>query len=157
MKNYFLLGIFLLSTIFTYAQIPGSGTSTRKKGIGKITGIILDGEGGNGVEFSTISLFKGEELIDGTITDDKGKFALNLLIDGNYTIEVSFLGYEKKVIENILIEKERTVNLEDIHLSEGAATLDEVTVTGTRSLIEEKVDRMVYNACLLYTSPSPRD
>lgn len=146
MKNYFLLSLFLLSITMSYAQIPGTGTSLRKTGIGKITGTILDDKGGTGVEFSTISLFLGEDLIDGTITDDKGKFALNELIDGNYKLEISYLGYDKKVLDDIVIEKERSINLGDIFLSEGAATLDEVTVTGERSLIEEKVDRMVYNA-----------
>lgn len=146
MKNYFLLLFFLLGTILSYAQIPGTGTSLRKKGIGKISGTILDDKGGAGVEFSTISLFLEDELVDGTITDDKGKFSINELIDGTYKLEISFLGYDKKVMDNVIIEKERSINLGDIFLLEGAATLDEVTVTGERSLIEEKVDRLVYNA-----------
>ncbi len=148
MKKYFLTSIFLFSIVLSFAQVTGdpASTSLRKKGIGKITGKVLDDKGGTGVEFATVSLFLGDKLVDGTITDDNGKYALNELIDGNYAIEVSFLGYDKIVMENIVIEKERTVNLEDIYLSETTTTLDEVTVTGQRAFIEEKVDRMVYNA-----------
>lgn len=148
MKKYFLSFAFLFGIVLMYAQIPGdpAGTSLRKKGIGKITGKVLDTEGGSGVEFATISLFLKEELIDGTITDNDGKFALNELIDGNYTLEISFLGYDKIVVDDVLIEKERSVNLDDVYLSESATMLDEVTVTGQRAFIEEKVDRMIYNA-----------
>lgn len=148
MKYTVALITFLMCASMSWAQIPGvpSGTSTRTKGIGKITGTVLDQKDNNAVAFSTISLLREDQLIDGTITDEKGKFALNELIDGTYKLEISFLGYEKKIVEDVVIEKERTVNIGDIFISEGAATLDEVTVTGERSLIEEKVDRMVYNA-----------
>lgn len=150
MIKYAYSFVFLFSVVLTNAQIPNqlSGNSLRTKGIAKISGTVLDSEGGSGVEFATISLFRtaDNELIDGTITDDKGKFSLNDLIDGNYKLEVSFLGFDKKLLENIIIEKERNVDLEDIVLAQVANVLDEVTVTSDRSLIEEKVDRMVYNA-----------
>lgn len=144
MKNWFCLLALLLFTTTAWSQIPGN--STRTKGIGKIVGFIVDEEKDEIIEFATISLYRGEELIDGTITDEKGKFTLTGLIDGKYKLEVSFLGYDKKTIEDVEIKKERTLNLKRIGLVTGAATLDEVTVTGQRQLIEEKVDRMVYNA-----------
>ncbi|MBX2872649.1 MAG: TonB-dependent receptor [Saprospiraceae bacterium] len=144
MKNWFCLFALLFCTHTVWSQIPGN--STRTKGIGKIVGFIVDEEKGDIIEFATISLYRGEELIDGTITDEKGKFALSGLIDGTYKLEVSFLGYDKKTIEGVEIKKERTLNLKRIGLVTGAATLEEVTVTGERQLIEEKVDRMVYNA-----------
>ncbi len=145
MKRILFTTFVMLLTLSIIAQIP-NGQSTRKKGIGKITGTILSEGDQNPVEFSTISLFREADLIDGTITDEKGKFVLNELIDGTYKLEISFLGYEKTVVEDVEIKKERSINLGKIFLSEGAATLEEVTVTGERSLIEEKVDRMVYNA-----------
>lgn len=144
MKYWFSLCTLLFCTFSLWGQIPGN--STRTKGIGKIVGFVVDDEKDDIIEFATISLYRGEELIDGTITDDKGKFTLTGLIDGQYKLEVSFLGYDKKTIENVEIEKERTLNLKRIGLSTAAATLDEVTVTAERRLIEEKVDRMVYNA-----------
>ncbi|MCB9265722.1 MAG: TonB-dependent receptor [Lewinellaceae bacterium] len=148
MKKLILSSALLFSTLLIYGQFSSQlpGASQRVKGIGKITGTVFDNEGGSGVEFATISLFREGELIDGTITDDRGKFALNELIDGNYTLEVSYLGYDKIVLKDIVIEKERTVSLDDIYLSASATVLDEVTVTGQRAFIEEKVDRMVYNA-----------
>lgn len=144
MKNWFCLLALLLFTTTAWSQIPGN--STRTKGIGKIVGFIIDAENDEIIEFATISLYRGEELIDGTITDEKGKFTLTGLIDGKYKLEISFLGYDKTVMEDLEIKKERTLNLKRIELEKGAATLDEVTVTGQRQLIEEKVDRMVYNA-----------
>lgn len=144
MKNWFCLLILLFGTISVWGQIPGN--SLRTKGIGKITGTVQDELDGRPIEFATISLYRNDELIDGTITDDKGKFSLEGLIDGTYKIEISFLGFDQKVINDAKIEKERSLDLGKVSLSTGAATLDEVTVTGQRQIIEEKVDRMVYNA-----------
>ncbi|MEM9888285.1 MAG: outer membrane beta-barrel family protein [Bacteroidota bacterium] len=149
MKNLLcsiLITLFTVSTI--WAQFPGvaTGTSTRTKGIGKITGTVLEEKEGAVVEFSTISLYREEKLIDGTLADSKGDFVLNELIDGNYRLEISFIGFEKKVVEDILVEKERNVNLGEIYLVEDINVLKEVEVTGQRSLIEERVDRLIFNA-----------
>ncbi len=144
MKKYFLLPVFLLSSLLTYSQIPGASAQT--KGKGEISGMVLTNEGGAGVEFATVSLSLEDQLIDGTITDEKGKFTLGGLIDGTYKLEVSFIGYEKIILEEIVMKDEKSIDLENIYLSGAATTLDEVTVTGQRAFIEEKVDRMVYNA-----------
>lgn len=148
MKTYILSILFTCIVLFAFSQAPGNfpGASTPKKGIGKITGKVLSSEEGAGIEFATIYLYLGEKLVNGTITDAEGKFTLNELIDGSFKLEVSILGFDKIVLDDVNIENGRTLNLDDIHLSEAVMTLDEVTISGQQSLIVEKVDRMVYNA-----------
>jgi len=65
---------------------------------------------------------------------------------GNYKLLISFIGFRDKTINNIKIEKGKDVELGVITLSASVQNLAEVTITGEKSLVEEKVDRLVYNA-----------
>lgn len=118
------------------------------KGNGKISGQVLDNDSNQPVEFANIVLLdpKTTKAVDGTVCDMDGKFTLTKLAEGTYTLTVTFIGYETKTIENITVDKRGEVQLPTIKLSTGAKVLSEVVVEGQRSLIEEKVDRTVYNA-----------
>lgn len=117
------------------------------KGNSKIQGEVINPLG-EAVEFSAISLFlvESNQLVDGTITDEKGKFELKNLGQGKYRMEISFLGFDNIERNDILIGDDETLDLGQISMLEKAEFLNEVTVTAEKSLIEEQVDRMVYNA-----------
>lgn len=136
-----LLHIFLVG----FAQNPGPVETP--KGNGKITGIVMDAESGQPVEFANVALVdpKTSKPIDGAVCDDKGKFTITKIAEGTYSIAISFIGYETNTIENIKIEKGE-VNLGTLKLQTTAKVLKEAVVEGQRQLIEEKVDRTVYNA-----------
>ena len=127
---------------------PNQNQKQQPKGFAKINGIILDSTSNKGVEFANVALYNKatNKLIDGTIADEKGKFTIEGLADGVYKIQVTFLGYGASAVDDIKIVKERNVSLPIIKLAESSSTLGEVTVTGQKALIEEKVDRLVYNA-----------
>lgn len=152
--RFFLLILLSISSILLSAQSPpissdGTLNLPRPKGKGRIIGAVVNATTGNPIDFSTISLFNANDnnLIDGTISDVDGKFELNNLPDGQYRIELSFLGYET-LNKDIKVENEAKVELGVLKLSEAFAILDEIVVKGERSMIEEKVDRTVYNASL---------
>ncbi len=76
----------------------------------------------------------------------KASFLLTKIINGDFKILISFIGYGNKTIDNIKLAKGQELDLGTIKLASNTKTLDEVTVTGQSALIEEKVDRLVYNA-----------
>ncbi len=146
MKKAFLL--FFTISLFSFtvqAQQPGTEIP---KGNGKISGQVLDGETNQPVEFANIVLLDPATLkaLDGTVCDIDGKFTLTKLAEGTYTLTVTFIGYETDTLKNISVDKRGEVELSTIKLSTGAKILNEVVVEGQRSLIEEKVDRTIYNA-----------
>jgi iron complex outermembrane recepter protein len=65
----------------------------------------------------------------GAITDAAGKFDLQLP-RGSYTLRISFVGYESRVEEIVLDEKDQTISLT---LKEAPLSLDEIVVLGSRS------------------------
>lgn len=128
--------------------LPGTAGDQSPKGNSKITGTILDSASAKPVEFASIALYNKStgQAIDGTVADEKGKFELSKVINGDFKILISFIGYANKTVDNIKLGKGQDLNLGNIQLSSNTKTLDEVTVTGQAALIEEKVDRLVYNA-----------
>lgn len=144
MRNSVIIFLVLLTNI-AFAQRPPMPAT---KGIGKISGKIIDEQTKEAIEFATISLYiqATNELIDGTVTDAKGNFALNELKDNTYKLEISFIGYATRTIADVVMVKEKNVSLDDITLLSSAQDLGEVVVQSERALIEEKVDRLVYNA-----------
>lgn len=132
----------------TKPAIPGLNPNAATTGGSKIFGVVIDSITSKPVEFANIVLYRksDNQLIDGTATDEKGKFTLENVSNGVYKIELSFLGFNTKYLTNITIDKEQKKDLGSIKISPFAKSLAEVTVTGDKSMVEEKVDRLVYNA-----------
>ncbi|WP_281542913.1 TonB-dependent receptor domain-containing protein [Maribacter aestuarii] len=90
---------------------------------------------------NVVLLSEDEKIISGGITDENGSFTLNAE-SGTYNLVISFLGFEdfKKDINLQL-----NVDLGEIILKEAANALDEVVVSYTKKLIDQKPDRIVFN------------
>ena len=118
------------------------------RGNGKISGILRDSASNKPVEFATIALLNTatNKPIDGTTADANGKFTMAKLAPGKYRVQYSFIGYKDKRSNVITIERGSDINLGTVKLSADVRTLNEVNVVGQAALIEEKVDRLVYNA-----------
>lgn len=132
------------------APVPGALpiTEVTPKGNSKISGTIIDSTAAKGVEFASIALFNvaTNAAIDGTTADENGKFSITKVAPGNYKLLISFIGFKDKAVNNIQVVKGQDIELGSVKLSANTKTLDEVTITGEKSMVEEKVDRLVYNA-----------
>ena len=62
----------------------------------QITGKVKDGD--YPLEYATATLFSTQTraVIAGVVTDIKGNFKINNLQSGNFYLEISFIGFEKK-------------------------------------------------------------
>ncbi len=130
------------------AAIPGTSSDTSPRGNAKLTGTVTDSTTGKPVEFASIALINAQtkKPIDGTVADDKGKFTLSKLPQGDFQLLISFVGYRNKTVSSVKLDRKGDINLGAIKLAADVRTLKEVEVVGQASLVEEKVDRLVYNA-----------
>ena len=115
----------------------------------KITGKVMDSLTGLPLEYATITLFKqGEKkAINGSTTNKDGNFTVKDVSTGKYYAMVEFIGYVPFTINNILIEQKRAVvDLQNILLAKKTKALQDVTVTATAKLIDNKIDKLVFNA-----------
>ncbi|UBM60555.1 TonB-dependent receptor [Marinilongibacter aquaticus] len=118
------------------------------KGNAKITGYVIDSAMTSAIEYANIAMRNEEnnKVVDGTMADEKGKFTFNKIAPGTYSFTITFIGYNDRKVEHVKIKKGDDIDLGAIKLGISSQILNEVTVTGLKSVIEEKVDRLVYNA-----------
>ena len=154
MKNLLLtLSLTLIIGTNLIAQRPGGGNwgggGSSSSITGKISGILVDSTSNQPVEFATIVLVDAKmgKEVNGTITDEKGEFKVSEVKLGEYKLQISFLGYQSKTVSGIKLTPEKPdANLGSVFMLGEGINLTEVEVTGEAALIENRIDKMVYNA-----------
>ena len=148
MKKLLLSFLFLVVSISLQAQFGGFGNQGGPKIKGKITGAVIDSLSQQPVGFATISLRRAgrDKIINGTLSEDNGKFSFANISPGKYDIEISFIGYDKKLRSNIeTTKKNPDNNIGMLYMLPTDYLLQEVEVKEKRALFEHKVDRIVFN------------
>jgi outer membrane receptor protein involved in Fe transport len=109
---------------------------------------VIDSITNQPVEFATVALLNPQtnKPVDGTTADAKGQFTLTKVAAGSFKIQISFIGYRARTLPPVLVERGSDLNVGIVKLGSDVRQLKEVEVVGAATLIEEKVDRLVYNA-----------
>ncbi len=147
MKRLFTILLFISGISAVQAQgIAGAGTPAVT---GRISGIILDSLTRTPIDYATVSLGRAgsEKSTNGALTDEKGAFKIENISAGVYRLTIAFLGYQTKVIDSVKTTLAKPdLNLGRIMLAPNKTMLNEVVVTGTTPIVENKIDKLVYNA-----------
>ena len=137
--------------------------------IGHFYGKVIDGKTNKGIDgvsvlliqskFDSVTKGRKDTVISGMITESKGNFSMeNLPIFGNFRLKISGIGYqpyEQKVSFDFrpgqgggnaqqamgAVDKD----LGNIKLVQDVQTLDQVTVTAEKPLMQLGIDRKIYN------------
>jgi outer membrane receptor protein involved in Fe transport len=110
-----------------------------------LTGRIVDSNTVQPLDFVNVALFwqGSDAMISGVITDENGRFEFQRVAAGNYTLQVSFIGYNA-YSRNFTVT-DRDVYLGTIRLTEDSQMLGEVEVIGMGSQMRFEVDRRVFS------------
>jgi len=138
--------------IFIVVSLSGQTKST-----GQISGTIVEKGNGNPVEYASIQLLKitDHAPVEGTTSDQKGNFAISNIAFGEYSLAISFMGFEKLEIPTISLTKEQTTfNLGKILLEASTIAVEEVIVQGKRSTYQQTIDKKVFTVGSDLTSSS---
>jgi len=123
--------VILLYTSFCFSQefsISGTVNDSNTKSIAYANVVLVSKE--------------DSEIIKGTITDDFGAFKIDNIDIGDYTITLSFLGFEDY---SKAIALNQNIDLGIIILKESLQELDGVTIVAKRPTVKRMVDRLVFN------------
>lgn len=144
MKNL-LYVILFLSSCRSFAQTTSDSVRVDR---GSVTGSLSDSITKQAVPFATVALQTPVgTIITGVTTDTKGRFLLEKVAVGTYKLVISFVGYRTRTVDQVTITAEKpTFDLGPIILATDSRNLKEVEVVGQKALIEDKGDRLVYNA-----------
>ena len=140
--------MYMVFMVAVKAQ-PGAGNTLK--------GTVVDSLSKHPLEYATITLFAkdNKKPVSGTVTDKDGKFSIKEIKDGTYTIEFEFIGYKSFSLKEVLFNNRNTVmDVRDISLFQQKNSLQNVTIIAQNKLIENKIDKMVFNAEKDITSQS---
>ena len=137
-KELFFLFISLVFTTCLNAQTKNS-----------ISGRIIDSISKNAVEYGAITLLtvNDNKVLNGATTDSLGYFKISDIEEGFYKLSFESIGYKQKFLTDIHVKKgEAARNIGIILLSKNENTLKDVVVTSQKKLIENHIDKIVFNA-----------
>ncbi len=108
----------------------------------EVTGKVIDAGTKKPVDFANVSVLQGSDPapVKGTVTDEKGEFALDLA-EGSYTLVVSFMGYSEQKREVTVAGKPVQVRFA---LREDSKMLQDVEVVGQGSSMRFELDKKVF-------------
>lgn len=111
----------------------------------KISGIVVDATG-QPLPSATVLLYKqgATDYDKGEATDMEGQFVLTGLSQGNYRMEISFMGFRTKKIDIALTEEKPEKRYSKIILQEDAALLTAVEVSAKRASLQVDIDKKTF-------------
>lgn len=115
----------------------------------QISGSLVDSVTQDPLPYATLSVFPAgsKQPVDGTVTDPEGHFTVENLAPGNYTVLAEFIGYAPQTVLNVILDKNHPVaNLKQIRLRSRVKTLQNITISVQPKIVENKIDKMVFNA-----------
>jgi outer membrane receptor protein involved in Fe transport len=139
-KSFIFIAIVqLFFCVVVSAQLKPNGT---------ISGKVFDKSTNQPLEYATISVINKQsgKTITGTIADSKGAFVISNIPFDTYQVNIEFIGYEKTTLDNIILKSDkRSVSLGTVSLSSSIHNLESVTVIGDKPVVENRIDKIVYN------------
>jgi ferric enterobactin receptor len=132
--------LFILSWVFPMTLSFAQGQQS------VIEGTVTDSLSSKPLPYATISVLTASDskLVTGAISDDAGKFAIEVK-EGDYYIEISFIGYRTFRGKPISAKRNEKVSIGNVRISPNEEILQEVTVRGEKSTMELMLDKKVFN------------
>jgi len=135
-KRPLLSLIFVIILAHTYSNAPGA----------EIKGTIVGKTALNPLEYATVSLISLPDSVnvDNAVTETNGSFRFKNVPDGKYYIVVQYMGYEKKIIDGLVInEDSKIIDLGTINMQISVSDLKEFEVKEDRNALSFQIDRKV--------------
>lgn len=120
---------------------------------GSISGRVLEYGTNRPIEYSNIVVLSilDTTLVTGGITNSDGYFNLTQVPQGEYFLDVRFIGFEDKRFEISLTPEQMNLNIGEIFISATEIDIDEVIVEGQRSPVSYQIDKKVIDVDQMQT------
>jgi hypothetical protein len=116
--------LFMIGCVISLSGIAQSIQQT-------VRGTIIDQDSQAPIPGASVIVVDSNPLM-GTLTDENGNFRLTGVAIGRITLKVTFIGYEDRIIPNILIGSAKEI-IQNITLAESVQKLEEIVVSGNQN------------------------
>jgi hypothetical protein len=124
--------VLLLSASFLHAQNTVKGT-------------VSDSTSRAGISFANIALYDNAQFSQTALADSSGNFTLVNVGPGNYSIQISALGYITRSQQILIKEQGQDVQLGFLTLEQDVKLLNAVNIRGEKAAVQYRADRTVLN------------
>ena len=134
MKSIATLVIFMSFSFSIFSQVTMSGIVKDKKDNLPLPYVSV-----------TLKSYKDSSFVTGGVTNEEGLFALTNIKQGEYYIQVSYVGYQS-IKKSVLVGSLSSfLNLGTITLEEDSKTLNEIEVSAKQDEVSGKMDKKTFN------------
>ncbi|URC12172.1 TonB-dependent receptor domain-containing protein [Flavobacterium sp. B183] len=137
------LKIFLVFALLVFKTFH----ATAQNSSATLSGLIKDKTTKSPLPYINVVLktAKDQKMLFGTLTNEEGRFNLTNVATGNYTLEITAVGYKTKSQKIFVGTLSDFLDLNTIELEEDINTLSEVVVTSKSSEVSAKMDKKVFS------------
>ena len=134
---HFLFLIIFFVKMNSFAQNKGAD----------VNGKVLDSKDKSELPFVSVAVFllPDSTFVQGTISDGTGSFLLEKVPQGNYFLQLNYLGYTSLDIPFRVGRLNPYLDLGNIFMAESGITFDEVEIVGRRDAISGKMDKKSFD------------
>ena len=131
LRRLFLVGILSTGLVPLCATSPyntasaQSGQTAEQSDIKIVQGCVYEKSNGEILPGATISIYQGDKLFTGTVSDVDGKFKISIP-NGDFEIRVSYLG----LVTQTFSSKSKGLDKLNVFLESDSQTINDVVVTG---------------------------
>jgi outer membrane receptor protein involved in Fe transport len=134
MKSIATLVIFMSFSFSIFSQVTMSGIVKDKKNNLPLPYVSV-----------TLKSSKDSSFVTGGVTNEEGLFALTNIKQGEYYIQVSYVGYQSIKNSVLVGSLSSFLNLGTITLEEDSKTLKEIEVSAKQDEVSGKMDKKTFN------------
>lgn len=139
MNRVLFILITLLYSALSYCQVTGANRL--------VTGTIINGSDKKPVPGATVSLsVKASEAAGKAVSGANGGFSLAVKDTGQHVLTFSHVGFREQTLRLRVGPDFSGWHIGVVTLQPGSGILPEIVITTNRPLVEQKADRLVYNA-----------
>ncbi|MEX0981105.1 MAG: TonB-dependent receptor [Bacteroidales bacterium] len=122
----------------------------------RVSGTVLDKQAEAPLQYTTVALLSvpDSSIVNGIITDRRGKFVVSAKQPGDYILRINFIGYETIFNDISLTRDNPSTELGTILLQSSSVDIEEVSIEANTRSIEYKIDRKVVHVADQYTAVS---
>ncbi len=134
----------LLITFLSFLFISFSIYAQKNTDKGRVSGVIIDNMN-EPLPYATVVLKNiKKEIIEGTVTKENGGFFFTKLNEGNYFLEIQYIGFISVEKPITISKNKKSIDLGNVVLNEDSKTLEEVVVKGEVSEVSLKLGKKVF-------------
>ncbi len=115
--------------------------------LSNLFGKIVEQSTNEPMQFVHVALYHPSDstLVSGVVTDKNGSYLFTNVLEGNYYLQISFIGFKTVKTAGFIVNASSQNDKGVIAISASNSLLNDVVVSGEKSMIETSIDKKIYN------------